>query len=212
MDISSMPWPSRKTFDMGFNKNSVLVLENFAKNLDKYPNRIQRAMGTAAAMTERELRKELSTRFNNDRLGHEDVVQILYKPMARGGIKFTVEVLYATGHPRSSKNFDPMMRARFDANIKMTGRRRYVARRKAGKRPYDLRSWDGGLNDASYGFTIRRKPKNLSFESLVKRKPVKLFNDNLNKALRKEGFGVRGGSGSVGADISVSAATRIQGR
>lgn len=209
MDISSMPWPSRKTFDMGFNKNSVLALQNMAKSLEQYPNRIQRAMGTAAVMTEKELRRELSTRFNNAELGHEDVVQILYKPMARGGIRFSVEVLYATGHPRSSKNFDPLMRARFDANIKMTGRRRYVARRKAGKRPYDLRSWDGGLNNAAYGFTMKRKPKNLTFEALIKRRPVKLFNDNLAKALKKEGFGARGGSAGVSSDITASASLRI---
>lgn len=192
------PMPTQGAGGMSFTKDSVIRLNNLANALDQYPNRIERAMVTAAHAAEKDMRKEIGQKFGKNIAGDE----VIYIDIKNTKTRLTVRggVYYATGHSRDSSNFGPQTKARMRANILLTGRRRYTARKTGGK-PYNLTQRHKGLNKAAWGFTVRAQPANHEFKRILKRSFAGYFGENFRKALKKEGFGPRGGSSGISSDI-----------
>lgn len=191
--------PTQSAGSISFSKESIIKLNNLANSIDKYPNRIERAMVTAAHAAERDVRREIAKKFGRE-LADDEVIEITIKN-TKTRLTMKTRVLYATGHNRDSSTFGPKTKARMKANILLTGRRRYTARRSPGRAPYDLTRRHTGLNKAAYGFTVKRQNSNYEFNRILRRSATKYFRENFSKSLRREGFGVRGGSGGISADI-----------
>lgn len=191
--------PTQSAGSIEFSKDSIAKLNNIANKLDQYPNRIERAMVTAAHAAERDVRKEIGKKFGRE-ISDDEVIDITIKS-TKAKLTMTTRVLYATGHAHDSSKFGPKTKARMKANILLTGRRRYTARKSPGQKPYKLTERHKGLNKAAYGFTVRRQPRNHEFNRILRRGAIKYFRENFNKALAKEGFGSRGGAGGIVSDI-----------
>jgi hypothetical protein len=188
---------------LSFDKDSLARLNNLSRAIGHYPNRIERAMNIAAAMTEKQLRMKLRNNFNNPKLGNKDVIGFESKS-TKTKLNITVQVYRATAYNRKNKSrHNATVRANFDANIKMYGRMRYVAERGPSEKPFNLRNANGYRKTASTTIKVRAKSPNYRFKKLIKRDIVGMYGKNLKVALAQEGFGQRGGTANIRRDIVI---------
>ena len=176
-----------KYFDQSFDQRSLESLFRLEKALDQFPNRVAKAIEKSLVRTEREVRRKLVQNYRNPKFADNRVIKIEKKSYGNRA-KFEIEVVQANPSKRSKQS--DLNKARFDANIKLRGRKRYIARRT--DKPYDLRSWSGP-KDASYKITVPAKQPNPAFRRFLRYKTRQMLSENLKEAIAAQGIGPRGG-------------------
>lgn len=189
----------RRNFDMSFSEDSLRNLFSLSKAMDHYPNRIEHALQTAVAKTESEAHRKLAQNYGNSMLGKDNVINIENKATLR---KATLRVEILEARPkRKSKSQSALTKGRFDANIKMYGRKRYTSTRSSGEGPYDLEDF-GKPVDFAYRITVPAKSPNQSFVRFIKYGIRSILVKNLRESIAKQGIGSRGGISRItGGDI-----------
>lgn len=184
-------------FSLSFDESDIARLNNLASALEHYPNRLNTALAEAAHETRKEFKNKLKTNYQGDKgshsIGSDDVIPITIKHNGRG-ISITASVLWANANPGAYKQ-SPTTRARFNANIKLRGRRRYSAKRSkaAGDDPYRVVSWNKGITHV-YGFTVPAKSPNSSFVKFMTGAAMSIiFKKHLKQTLARQKIGPRGG-------------------
>jgi hypothetical protein len=188
---------AKRSFDMSVSKQSLQNLYKLERAIEHYPNRVRHAIQVALETTEKEAHRKLGQNYGNNQLGKDNVINIETKS-SFDKAELVVKILRA--QPDRVKQ-SPETKGRFDANIKMYGRKRYVGRKYSGEDPYRLKEWEKGPD---YAFTIRvpAKSPNQSFRTFILYGISKMLRKNLNTALRQQGIGVRGGISRItGGDV-----------
>lgn len=186
-----------KYFDQSFDQRSLESLFRLEKALDQFPNRVAKAIEKSLDKTEGEVRRKLVQNYRNPEFANDKVIGIEKKSFGNRA-KFKIEVKKANPSRRAKQG--TLDKARFDANIKLRGRKRYVARRK--DKPYDLRSWSGP-KDASYKITVPAKQANPAFGRFLRYKTRQMLSENLREAIAAQGIGPRGGVSRIrGGDVT----------
>lgn len=189
----------RKHFDMSISEGTLKSLYNLEKAMDHYPNRVRHAIEVALEETEKEAHRKLGQNFNNHMLSKNEVIKIERRASVN---KATLNIEVLRANPSTNaKRQDGVTRARFDANIKLNGRRRYVARRSSAQDPYNLENWHKGP-DYAYGFTMPAKSPNPAFRRFIKTGIAAILRKNLKKSIAQQGIGSRGGISRItGGDV-----------
>lgn len=188
---------ARKNFDLSISEGTLKSLYNLEKAMEHYPNRVQHAINTALEATEKQAHRKLAQNYGNNMLGKDNVIKIDRRASVNKAT-LTIEVLRAKpARVRQTAE----TKARFDANIKLTGRKRYTARKSFGEDPYNLKNWEKGP-DYAYKITVPAKSANPSFVRFIKYGITDLLRKNMQESLKKQGIGVRGGISRItGGDV-----------
>lgn len=175
------------------NKNATVMLENLAKKVDTYPNRIKQAQYTAALATARTMPRKVSGISRGAKYIEYDVSS--YGPTGLMLVARPPKKIDRSGKYKRSKFFA--------AATTLGGRRKFVLTKShlKGKQYFVLRP----ESRAQYG--KRKKPpltipKMFSKQDRIKDELKDTMIIELEKAFRRQGFSPKGGRS--GPDISSS--------
>lgn len=187
-----------KYFDLSISEGTLKNLYKLERAMEHYPNRLEYAISAAVKKTEKEAHRKLAQNYGNNMLGKDKVIKIESRASVK---KATLTVEVEKANPRRGADQTPLTKARFDANIKLRGRRRYTARRSPGETPFNLQDWEKGPRFA-YKVTVPAKSANPAFVRFIKYGITALLRKNMQEALKKQGIGVRGGISRItGGDV-----------
>jgi len=184
-----------KYFDVSMDERSLQRLFFLEKAMNQFPNRVKLATEQGGIRAKKEVHRKLNQNYRSSRLGRDEVIKITTSSTDKKAT-FKLEVVRA--NPSRRANQSDLTKARFDANIKLRGRKGYVASRS--DKPYDLRNWSKP-KDASYTIKVRAIPANPSFQRFLTYKTRQIVSENVRKALAAQGIGSRGGISRIRGDI-----------
>jgi len=185
-----------KYFDISMDERSLQRLFSLEKAMNQFPNRVKYAIEAGAKKGKKEVHRTLNQNYRSSKLGRDSVIKITTSATANKGT-FKMEVLRA--NPSRGANQRDITKARFDANIKLRGRKSYVASRS--DKPYDLRNWSKP-KDAAQTIKVRAIPANPSFQRFLTYRARQIFSESVKEALAQQGIGSRGGISRIrGGDV-----------